>query len=409
MNIKRLRILCFLIPLCVLVPALFCVFQVTKDIILLTQIGLSVIIFLVLFFLFLRPYKKTLERLKNQETTGAPGFTDIMNNCIEMGKLFEQQELERRVSSLNEQAKDRVDRARSELHLLKSRVDNSLTPILKIFYAKENDTSIIGRMSLIVRELFESIETIVSKMKNQSELLALTFDAFDTTTMSLEQVDTIIEKAKGLSSHLQKETGRGREALIQTRESMKAILDSAGKMVRIITTIEDISEQTNILSINASIESTHADRGGKGFSVISKEIRKLANSTKTSSLEIRQMIEDMIQKTKKQSELVDIVFNIFTQINSYIEETNETNKNIYNISKKGVIQGREMQTAINALSAVAREIISSSDKELLQANEVLQIMGSLTKIFDDHQADQEFQRLVEEQHQPQYEGREYGT
>jgi len=239
--------------------------------------------------------------------------------------------------------------------------------------------------------------------------LALTFDAFDTTTMSLEQVDTIIEKAKGLSSHLQKETGRGREALIQTRESMKAILDSAGRMVRIITTIEDISEQTNILSINASIESTHADRGGKGFSVISKEIRKLANSTKTSSLEIRQMIEDMIQKTKKQSELVDIVFNIFTQINSYIEETNETNKNIYNISKKGVIQGREMQTAINALSAVAREIISSSDKELLQANEVLQIMGSLTKIFDDHQADQEFQRLVEEQHQPQYEGREYGT
>jgi methyl-accepting chemotaxis protein len=395
MNIRGIRFFCYVIPLAMLTPVLLCLLDVTKNIILVTQLALSGIVFIVLFILFLRPYKKTLRLLKLRETDGESVFTDIMAFCYEMNKYYSEQEVERRLLLTREQTQNEVSVAQNTLQSFRHRVDTSLAPILRIFYDKENDMTVIGKMSVIVEELFKSIETIVSKMRSQSELLALTFDAFDTTTLSLEQVDTIIEKAKGLSSHLQKETAKGRDALVQTRESMKTILESSEKMVRIITTIEDISEQTNILSINASIESTHTSGGGKGFAVISKEIRKLANSTKTSSLEIRQMIEDMIQKTKKQSGLVEVVFNIFTQINSYIEETNETNKNIYNISKKGVIQGREMQTAINALSAVAKEIISSSDKELLQANEVLQIMNSLKRVFEEYKTNEEFLSLIQ--------------
>ncbi len=406
MNIKSHRFFCFLIPLTVLTSGLLCLLDTAKNIILVTQLALSGIVFFILFFIFLRPYKKTLRRLKLHKTNGNSVFTDIMTCCLEMNKYYGEEELERRILSEREQTQKEVSLAQDTLHSFRHRVDNSLSPILKIFYTKENDMTVIGKMSLIVEELYKSIETIVAKMKSQSELLALTFDAFDTTTLSLEQVDIIIEKAKGLSAHLQKETAKGRDALIQTRESMKTILESSEKMVNIITTIEDISEQTNILSINASIESTHTKSGGKGFAVISKEIRKLANNTKTSSLEIRRMVEDMIQKTKKQAALVEIVFNIFTQINSYIEQTNETNKNIYNISKKGVIQGREMQTAINALSAVAKVIINSSDKELFQANEVLQIMNSLKKVFDEYKTNEEFLSFLEGEPSIQYENRE---
>ncbi|MBN1798221.1 MAG: hypothetical protein JW822_06575, partial [Spirochaetales bacterium] len=389
--------LCYVIPLVIITPALLCALDLSKNTIILIQLILAAVIFLVHALAFIRPYKHTLKSLKTNKTNGEPLFADIMTGCYELKDRLERTDLENKISSIHQEAENKVTTVQKDLQLFKTEVDSALLPIFKIFYEKENDMSICDKMSCIIDELHKSIEYIVQKMKNQSELLTLTFDAFDTTTLSLERVDTIIEKAKGLSGYLQKETLKGREALAQTRESMKAILESSEKMVRIIATIEDISEQTNILSINASIESTHADKSGKGFSVIAKEIRTLASNTKNSSIEIRQMIEDMIQKTKKQTELGEILFNIFKQINIYIEQTNQTNKDIYNISKKGVIQGREMQTAINALGAIAKEIITASDKELNQANELLDIMISAKQVIDNIKNDREFLKSFQEQ------------
>jgi methyl-accepting chemotaxis protein len=397
MNINKVKVITFIIPILIFIPVLLCFLNFPKNVILLSQLGLGVVIFIIIAFAFLRPYAKTIKSLQKQKTNGRSFFTDIMAGCCKMQDMLEQQELDKKITVVNEEAREKITSAQNSLELYKTEMSNAMLPIFKIFYEKENDMTIRDKMSHIINELYQSICDIVAKMKSQTELLSLTFDAFDTTTVSLEKVDMIIEKAKGLSFHLQDETGKGRESLIQTRESMKSILESSEKMVRIIAAIEDIAEQTNILSINASIESTHADRGGKGFSVIAKEIRKLAGTSKNSSLEIRQMIEDMIQKIKKQAELVEMVFNIFQQINTYIGETNEINKNIYNISKRGVIQGREMQTAINALSAVAKEIISSSNKELFQANEVLNIMNSFKEVFNNYKSDNSIMKIFQEQ------------
>ena len=307
MNIKRYKLLCYLIPLIIIGPALLCILNISRSIFIIAQLSLAALLFLVHIFAFIRPYKHTLKNLKTNKADGESLFADIMRGCYELKERLEQEDVDKKICSIRQEAEQKVTHARQNLDVYKKEVDSALLPFLKLFYDKENNMTVCDKMTSIVGELYQSVEKIVKKMKDQADLLALTFNAFDTTTMSLEKVDTNIEQAKGLADQLQKETGQGREALVQTRESMKTILESAEKMVRIIATIEDISEQTNILSINASIESSHADKGGKGFSVIAKEIRKLASNTKASSVEIRQMIEDMIQKTKKQAELVKMV------------------------------------------------------------------------------------------------------
>jgi len=386
MTLKYLKVAFFILLICHALTIIFIAIIVHNAFIIISQLIIFVL-FLILFLKIYIPYKNTIILIGNNKKNGKPIFTDIILFFHDMQKTIklndvEQVSLIQKIKESEAKAEQNTISIQNSLSDYKNKIGKAMLPIIKVFHVKENDTTIIEKMSKIISELYENIEGVVAKMKNQAELLSLTFDAFDATTVSLEQVDTIIEKAKDLSLDLSNETASGRDVLGQTKNGIENILTSSQEMANIVITIEDISEQTNILSLNAAIESSHTGKTGLGFSIIAKEIRKLANSTKESSYEIKQIIEEIIQKIKNQAELIERANNIFAQINKYIEQTSDINKQIYNISKKGVILGREMQTAINSLAAIAKEIIASSDKELFQSHEVINIMNSINNIFN---------------------------
>ncbi len=66
----------------------------------------------------------------------------------------------------------------------------------------------------------------------------------------------------------------------RVNKNLEGLLDKISKIGNIVAVIEDIANQTNLLALNASIEAARAGESGKGFSVVSEEIRKLAESTK---------------------------------------------------------------------------------------------------------------------------------
>jgi methyl-accepting chemotaxis protein len=74
---------------------------------------------------------------------------------------------------------------------------------------------------------------------------------------------------------------------------MKGLGQSSGKIGNIIKIIEDISEQTNILSLNAAIEAVGAGESGKRFSVVASEVRRLAEKTVEATKQIKTIIKEM--------------------------------------------------------------------------------------------------------------------
>ena len=174
-------------------------------------------------------------------------------------------------------------------------------------------------------------------------------------------------------------------------------------ITNITALIQQISEKTNLLSLNAAIESARAGEAGKGFSVVAEEIRKLAMESGNSTKEINNAITEILGEIKvlvNESELMS------NYINSQVESINKAISSFENISssidkiqpminevseksveveeeKKGILTGIDELLAISEeVTASSEEIASSSEKVSELSNNVTESSSTLVELTD---------------------------
>lgn len=111
-------------------------------------------------------------------------------------------------------------------------------------------------------------------------------------------------------------------------EKLKILYQKTGNINNILTTITKVATQTNLLSLNASIEAEKAGEYGAGFSVVAKEIRRLADQTAVAALEIEEMITDM-QKAVKEGVIGIEVYS--SQTKNYSEKITDISRDFVRI------------------------------------------------------------------------------
>ncbi|MGV3482843.1 MAG: methyl-accepting chemotaxis protein [Planctomycetaceae bacterium] len=168
----------------------------------------------------------------------------------------------------------------------------------------ERGTSEIEQFAKAITEGSESQGNAVVKTTSYIEQLASTIDAVSvsatSTQAAIEQNRVSAETALGLVRELIQGMNRVRAESQTSEKKLRGLCDPSQQISAMVGTISDIAARTDLLALNASIESIRAGEHGRGFAIVAEEVRKLAEQASSATREISSLI-DAIQGVTQES------------------------------------------------------------------------------------------------------------
>lgn len=240
-----------------------------------------------------------------------------------------------------------------------------------------------GVMQDYSANITQAIDEINSGIIKQSEHAEECVKKTGTLSEEIREVTRIVENVEGLVSEAEKMINRGTQMVkelgdraVETTDitsKVESSIDELKKESEIINkfveTITDISEQTNLLSLNASIEAARAGDAGKGFAVVAEEIRKLADHSAEAAGEIQNNVMHIseqtgnsVQNAKQAKEMVTLqtaavqdVIGVFEDMNDYMERLFEALKEIVLSTDQADKEREDTLAAVKNISEIIAE------------------------------------------------------
>lgn len=314
----------------------------------------------------------------------------------------------------------------------------------------------IGLIIEKMKELTQSLGNIVGRIRNSSDTMsANSYELNDTSSQTLaanneisKAVEDVAEGSTGMASSISKinenleemsrETKDINESVNEIRNQTTAVQDSSkimndkiksmqdsshkmddgisaiskrietvnttvDKVSNIVSVIEEISSETNLLSLNASIEAARAGDAGKGFAVVAQEIRVLSDNTNTELENIKQIISSLVEECRycvqasgtivednaKQKEEIKAVLDEFGALDEQIQKTAEKADEIEELVtamielNDDITKSSHSLTDVSAANAAATEEMNANIEELnAMMNGVAEMAGHMNDESD---------------------------
>lgn len=320
------------------------------------------------------------------------------------------------------ESKDEIGVIYQSVNSTLEKIGSTLIGIKKITDTLSNEATVLDDTS---KQLSTGTNTVTTSMNeiqigntqqaNEIENINSEMIIFNN---NVEQVDTniggVVEKTTDATKMLQssnKEMTDLRESFgtfyknFEVFRTIIATMNESLSSINLITsTIGDIADQTNLLSLNASIEAARAGDVGKGFSVVAQEISKLAEQSASSIEDISNVVAGIMDSGKKlvgstsemgeqiqrQNDIISETLKSFDQLSEYMSDMLPQIEGISKISKDNLSASKRIGDSINNANAISEELVatanevgSTSDEFKKSSNSVNDVAAEILELSDE--------------------------
>ncbi|MEI6519444.1 MAG: CHASE3 domain-containing protein [bacterium] len=309
----------------------------------------------------------TIPSTKRKDEVGAltQAFMQMINymsNMAIISQAVADGDLTAKVSSISE--KDILGNAFVRMvDSLRHQINELLTGVTLLVSAASEISATAAQLASSATETASSVSQTTTTVEEVKQTSRVAIDKAKEVSESAKRTELVSQNGEQAVSATIAGIQQIREQMVHIAESIMSLSEQSQAIGEIISSVDDLAEQSNLLAVNAAIEAAKAGDQGKGFAVVAREVKSLAEQSRQATRQVRTILNDIQKAT-----------------GAAVMATEQGNKAV----EAGVIQSGKVNESLLVLSAsisestqMAMQIMASSQQQFAGVDQVTSAMENI--------------------------------
>ena len=266
------------------------------------------------------------------------------------------------------------------MDLTKENVASIVESISSINKEIENQSAGVEESNSAIEQIMGNIRALNTSIETQASGVTQSSAAVEEMVANIQSVTQILEKNNQAVNALTAAADKGQQQVKAAVKTAEGVLQQSEGILQASSIIQSIASRTNLLAMNAAIESAHAGEAGKGFAVVAEEIRKLAEQSGEQSKSIDENLRSLSEAIGGISTDINLVQNAFQNIYELSQKVREQETVIANAMEEQNSGNQQVLEAMHAISDSTAEVKNGSSEMLVGGEQILKEMRNLSEV-----------------------------